>query len=105
MAVLCFRPCDMPMRTMTRLFLAFALLALPMAASAQDKIFRAGAAASNITPPLGSPIVGGFTEPPATHVHDELFVRALVLDDGSTKLAIVLCDSVGITRVVYDEAK
>jgi neutral ceramidase len=67
--------------------------------------FRAGAAASNITPPLGSGIVGGWTAPPATNVHDELHARALVLDDGRTRLAIVVCDSVGIARSVFDEAK
>jgi neutral ceramidase len=66
---------------------------------------RAGAAASNITPPLGSPIVGGWTSPPATNVHDELHARALVLDDGSTRIAFVICDSVGITRSVFDEAR
>ena len=32
--------------------------------------FLAGAAASNITPPLGKPIVGGWSPKPATHVHD-----------------------------------
>jgi len=69
------------------------------------RVFRAGAATTNITPPLGSPIVGGWNSPPATNVHDELHSRALVLDDGATRLAIVLCDSVGITRIVFDEAK
>jgi neutral ceramidase len=83
-----------------------ALMALPCGLAAQsNRVFRAGAATSNITPPLGSPIVGGWNDPPATHVHDELHARALVLDDGTTRLAIVLCDNVGIARSVYDEAK
>src|SRR3954452_18204229 len=30
---------------------------------------RAGAATSNITPPIGEGIVGGFTTPSSTHVH------------------------------------
>jgi hypothetical protein len=67
--------------------------------------FRAGAATANITPPLGEPIVGNFATPPATHVHDELHARCIVLDDGSTKLAIVLVDSVGVSREVFDAAK
>lgn len=74
-------------------------------ANQTDRIFRAGAATSNITPPLGVPIVGNFTEPPATHVHDELHARCLVLDDGRMRLAIVVCDNVGIVREVLDEAK
>lgn len=71
----------------------------------QTQVFRAGAAASNITPPLGQPIVGGWIPHPATHIHDELHARCLVLDDGKTRLAIVLCDNVGIPREVYDAAK
>jgi neutral ceramidase len=66
---------------------------------------RAGAAASNITPPLGLPIVGNWTSPPAAHVHDELHARCLVLEDGGTRLAIVVCDNVGIGRAVLDEAR
>ena len=54
--------------------------------------FRAGAATSNITPPLGSPIVGGFLPIPSTNIHDELHARCLVLDDGQTKLALVVMD-------------
>ena len=77
----------------------------PVSGSAQPGRFRAGAAASNITPFLGAPIVGGWESPPATQIHDELHARSLVLDDGQTRLAIVLCDSVGIARQVFDQAK
>ena len=73
--------------------------------SDQKRTFRAGAATSNITPPLGSPIVGGWESPPAEYIHDELHARALVLDDGRTRLAIVVNDNVGISRDVFDEAK
>lgn len=72
---------------------------------ASKKVFRAGAATSNITPPLGELIVGGWQPIPATHIHDELHARCLVLDDGTTQLAIVLCDNVGIPREVFDLAK
>lgn len=70
-----------------------------------ERVFRAGAAASNITPPLGEPIVGGWEPTGASHIHDELYARCLVLDDGSTRLAIVLCDNVGVPRDVFDAAK
>ena len=68
-------------------------------------VFRAGAATSNITPPLGELIVGGWQPFPATNIHDELHARCLVLDDGKAKLAIVICDNVGIPVEVYDLAK
>ena len=82
------------------------LLALLIAAGpAFAQQFRAGAATSNITPPLGNPIVGGFVPFPATHVRDELHARCLVLDDGKTKLIFVVCDLLGIDRLVSDEAR
>ena len=40
-----------------------------------NPIFRAGAATSNITPPLGESIVGGWQPIPATNIHDELHAR------------------------------
>ena len=79
-----------------------------IAASAQQPPtprVRAGAATSNITPPLGESIVGNWEPAPATHVHDELFARCLVLDDGAVRVAIVVADNVGIPRPVLDEAK
>ena len=84
------------------LFTAFDLVAQDAAKAGQ---FRAGAATSNITPPLGGGIVGNWISPPATQVHDELHARCLVLDDGETRIGIVLVDSVGVTRPVFDHAK
>ena len=69
------------------------------------RIFRAGAATSNITPPLDKPVIGGWNSPPATHVHDELYAKCLVLDDGKTRLVFAVCDNLGISREVYDKAK
>ncbi|HCN31203.1 MAG TPA: hypothetical protein DIT64_21325, partial [Verrucomicrobiales bacterium] len=69
----------------------------PVNAPAQERaerVFKAGAATSNITPPLGMEIVGNFAPRPiAAHVHDELRARCLVLDDGSTRLALVVADT------------
>lgn len=66
---------------------------------------RAGAATSNITPPIGDGIIGGFVPFPSKHIHDELHARCLVLDDGKTKLALVVCDLLGIHRDVSSEAR
>lgn len=67
--------------------------------------FRAGADRADITPELGVLIVGSFNPTPATQVHDPLYARTLVLDDGTTRIAFVLVDSVGLPRVICDEAK
>jgi neutral ceramidase len=72
----------------------------------EKKVFRAGAATSNITPFLGGGLVGNFgTPPPATNVHDELHAKCLVLDDGSTKLVFAIVDIIGMNRDLIDEIK
>lgn len=90
---------------LTTILLAGTVALVSPAATAQERRLRAGAATSNITPPLGELIVGNWTSPPATHVHDELHARCLVLDDGETRVAVVVADNVGIPRRVLDEAK
>ncbi len=76
--------------------------------SAQNKPegLQAGAALSNITPFLDGGIVGNFGTPPeAKQIHDEMFAKCLVLDDGTTQLAIVIVDNLSIAREVLDKAK
>ncbi|MBN1347105.1 MAG: neutral/alkaline non-lysosomal ceramidase N-terminal domain-containing protein [Phycisphaerae bacterium] len=76
------------------------------AAPSKTKQFRAGVATSNITPWLGDGLIGNFgTPPPAEYVHDELHARCFVLDDGSTRIALVVSDSLYMSREVLDEAK
>jgi neutral ceramidase len=80
------------------------LLGLP-AWGEETPVLRAGAAIADITPPLGELVVGGFVPFPANEIHDPLHARCLVLDDGKNRIAIVICDNLGITRSVYDEAR
>ncbi len=80
-------------------------ISLLVSAALAAEPFRAGAATSNITPELGLKIVGGFAPFPATGVHDELHARCLVLDDGKTMLAFVVCDLLGMHRSVSIEAR
>jgi hypothetical protein len=89
------------------LFLALLLILVPSlpAADTPKAPLLAGAATANITPELGSPIVGGFLPFPSTHVHDELHARCLVLDDGTTKLALIVCDLLGVHRSLSLEAR
>ncbi|MEQ1859224.1 MAG: hypothetical protein ABMA13_04760 [Chthoniobacteraceae bacterium] len=85
----------------TLLVLAFATLH----AADPARVFRAGAATSNITPDLGSSINGGFQDGKAAFIHDELHARCLALDDGQTKLVLVVADSCVIGRGIFDDAK
>ena len=71
-----------------------------------SKVFRAGAFAMDITPTKFPVLVnGGMTEGTATGVTDPLHARCLVLDDGSTQLAIAVVDNCLIPRPLLDEAK
>lgn len=71
----------------------------------EERVFRAGAHAEDITPSFPISVNGGMTDRTATFAHDRLHARALVLDDGTTVLAIVVCDSCVIPRDLMDEAK
>lgn len=60
---------------------------------------QAGFASVVITPPVGTKLEGyGGREGGSVGVHDDLYARALVLDDGATQTAIVSCDLIGIDR-------
>ncbi|MBI4580200.1 MAG: hypothetical protein HY718_10890, partial [Planctomycetes bacterium] len=75
-------------------------------AAAEPGPLRAGAAAVDITPTeLPVKVVGGFLERTSAKIVDRLHARAIVLDDGRTRLAITVVDSCLIDRAVYDEAK
>lgn len=87
--------------------LGFLLCAAAAPAAQKDTPgeFRAGAAASNITPHIGGDIIGGFHPFPSKQVHDELWARSLVLDDGRTRLGLVVCDIIGLSDTLCAEAR
>ncbi|NQT17812.1 MAG: hypothetical protein HQ582_33970 [Planctomycetes bacterium] len=73
---------------------------------AAEKAFRAGAASVDITPKKFPVIVSGsFLERTATDVKDALHARSIVLDDGTTRLAIVVVDTLLMPQDLVDEAK
>ena len=68
--------------------------------------FRAGAAKVDITPKVWPvQLVGSFHERLADKAHDPLYARAVVCDDGQTRLAIVIVDNCLIGRNYLDQAK
>ncbi len=80
--------------------------ALAGTAAKRPKGLLAGAAAVDVTPET-LPVItsGSFIEATASTVHDRLFARGLVLDDGSTGLALVIVDSLMLPREMLDEVK
>lgn len=73
--------------------------------SETGKIFKAGAATSNITPKIGTSINGSMKDITIRQIHDETHARAIVMDDGQTRLAIVVADLCMVSREVLDDAK
>ena len=61
---------------------------------------RAGTARAEVTPPVGGPMYGYGARGTnvSQDVHDPLYAKALVLDDGETRLAIVNLDMGSIER-------
>jgi len=62
---------------------------------------KAGVASTIITPPVGGWLLGPVAR--STGVHDDLYAKALVLDDGNQSVAIVCLDLVGLSHAFNDE--
>ncbi len=95
---------------MTRIFLTaiglFLGPALNFANAAEETSFRAGAAVVDITPQPGVSMNGSISKPgPVLGVNDRLHARALVLDDGTTRLAMVVVDACMVGEDVFTAAK
>jgi neutral ceramidase len=54
--------------------------------------FRAGSARTCISPQIGCHIAGYFNDRIAADIQDDLYTKALVFENGSESLAIVVCD-------------
>lgn len=68
--------------------------------------FRAGAASVDVTPETQMPVSGGIGTPnPTTEKKGALEVRALVLADGDTQVAIVSVPFIGFPSVLIDRVR
>ena len=70
-----------------------------------DQNFTAGAAKTDITPPLGTFINGDFITHYANNIHDALYSKALVLQNGQTTIAIIVVDICIMPKDFLDEVK
>ena len=66
---------------------------------------QVGAAEICITPHLGCHLDGNFTDRLSEDLHDDLYAKAVVLDNGETRLGIVVCDLIIVTREMADAVK
>ena len=73
------------------------LLALLLSVPAGADDLKVGAASVDITPPVGTPMAGYYSERAAEGVHDPLYAKALVLEQDGTKAALVALDLITTT--------
>jgi len=66
---------------------------------------RVGTAAVNISPPAGTPMAGYYYARGSQDVLDDLYAKAAVLDDGGTKVALVVCDLITLPRKTVLDAR
>ena len=67
----------------------------------------AGVAKTDITPPIGTPLAGygARRAQPSTGVHDPTEARALILDNGTEKIALVSVDHLGFDHGMVDRIR
>jgi len=68
--------------------------------AAQDKALRVGAARIDITPPMES----GDSTPTGKYEHEHLYVRAIVLDNGTSRAALLGADQSNLSEAVWNQA-
>jgi hypothetical protein len=91
-------------RLSTCVLIALCLCAIVSTAAAEDtpKLW-AGVAKRKVTPPTWVPYLtssGAGTSRPFEGVHDDLYARALVLEDGHRAIAVLAVDSIGYDNAV-----
>lgn len=71
----------------------------------QSQEIRVGVAQVDITPPLGIPLAGYYHARGADGVLDPLYSKALVIESGGERVALVALDLISITRAITEEAR
>ncbi len=85
---------------LTAPILIFLLMASTLVCSAQAPGLRSGAARVDITPPL----LPGSSAPTGKYDHEHLYVRAIVVDNGKTRAALIGADQSGLSESIWHEA-
>jgi neutral ceramidase len=86
-------------------FCAALLVSLVFTSAGFAEKIKAGTAQVDITPPVGYRMAGYFNERLSTGTHDPLWAKAIILDDGKQKLAMVFCDLVGVSLNISTNAR
>lgn len=80
-------------------------LAMHAGADTEPVPLQAGFAVMPITPPDGFRMSGYFTERVSTGTHDPLLAKAMALEQGGIRVALVFCDIIGVPAEVSAAAR
>ena len=93
-----------PQRTILPMrIISFLIVLLTGIANAAQ--LRVGSAAVVITPQLGTPLAGYYNTRISDSVHDDLFAKAVLLECGGTRAAMVCCDLITMPPNVAAKAR
>ena len=84
---------------------SFSLPALPPGQGTTAGSLRAGAARVDITPAPDTALpMSGYAgrKEGFSGIHDQLHVRAIVIDDGATQAALIACEVIGISHALWE---
>lgn len=87
------------------LLTGFSVLLFGGGAVAEETAFRFGAAGVDITPANGTPLAGYYHERGTEGVLDPIYCRAMVIESGASRAALVSLDLIRVTREVTDTAR
>ncbi len=88
-----------------RILFSIALVPSCLVLEADAGTMRVGRAAVKITPPLGTPMGSSYGLTISQGVHDDLYAKALVLEQDGVKTAVVACDTVSLRGAIVAEAR
>lgn len=65
----------------------------------------AGCSKVKITPPLGTPLGGNVRDKGSQGIHDDIYAKALVLNDGKKEIALVSCALIAVTKDMAEDIR
>jgi len=71
----------------------------------QSKVFKAGAAAVKITPPVGNIMGNSYGNTISEGVHDDLYSRVLVFEKDDIKAAFIALDLISLPHVIVEKTR
>ncbi|MDQ1255930.1 MAG: hypothetical protein QG656_524 [Candidatus Hydrogenedentes bacterium] len=71
-------------------------VSIAIAAASHGAEFRVGASSAAVNPPDGTFLAGYGMNRSSVGVHDDLYAKAVAFDDGTSRVVLLVVDSIGI---------